>query len=339
MIKTKNILISNSSKTFIIAEACENHLGSMKKAFKMIDMSKECGVDAVKFQHHIPDDEMLKKVPKSKNFREDLYMFLKKNSLKINQHIELKKYCDKKKIIYLCTPFSYSAAAEINSLVPLFKIGSGELLDHPTLLKISKFNKPMILSTGMSKEKEIFETYNILKKKSQLILMHCLSEYPPIYEDLNIGYIKIMKKKFPKAIIGYSDHTNEIYSSLVAVSYGAKVIEKHVTLDQSVECPDKDVSINFDQLYELVSAIRKIEKSLGEQKKIHNLEKPIREWAHRSIVSIKEIKKNDFFTNKNISTKRPGIGIPARELKKVLGKRAKKFIKSDQLINRSDIKK
>lgn len=337
MIKIKNIRISNNSKTFIIAEACENHLGSMKKAFKMIDKSKECGADAVKFQHHIPDEEMLKKVPKSKNFKKNLYEFLKKNSLKINQHIELKKYCDKKKIIYLCTPFSYIAASEINSLVPFFKIGSGELLDHPTLIKISKFNKPMILSTGMSTEKEITETYNILKNSNKLILMHCVSEYPPVYKDLNIGYIKTMKKKFPKAIIGYSDHTNEIYSSLVAVAYGSKVIEKHVTLDQSIDCPDRDVSINFDQLKELVLSIRKIENSLGSEKKIHKLEKPIRDWAHRSVVTIDKIKKGEKFTTKNLATKRPGTGIAAKSLKNILGKKSNKSLNNDYLLSYKDI--
>lgn len=337
-IKIGKKIISDKTKTFIIAEACENHLGSMKSAFKMIDLAKKCDVDAIKFQHHIPDDEMLKKVPKSKNFSISLYEFLKKNSLSLNQHIILKKYCDDKKILYLCTPFSYSAAKEINKLVPAFKIGSGELLDHPSLLKIAKFKKPMIVSTGMSLEKEIFETYNILKNKVPLILMNCISEYPPIYEDLNLNYIRIMKKKFKNAIIGHSDHTNEIYSSIAAVALGAKVIEKHVTLDQTADCPDKDVSISFDQLSSLVKGIRKIEKSLGAIKKVHKKEIPIRKWAHRSIVSIKNVEINERLSIENITTKRPGIGIPAKFFKKFLGKKAKRFIHKDTLLSNKDIK-
>ena len=339
MIKINNFELSKNSPTFLIAEGCENHLGSLDLAFEMIDKAKISGANAIKFQHHLPDDEMLKDVPKSKNFgQSSLYNFLKENSLKRADHIKLKQYCDKKNILYLCTPFSFSAALEINDLVPLFKIGSGEMLDFPTLEKIAKFNKPMIVSTGMSTKSEITETYNFLKNKTNLVLMNCLSEYPPKYEDLNLSFIKEMITSYPDALIGHSDHTSDIYSSIVAVSFGAKIIEKHVIIDKSVKCPDQEVSIDFNQLTELVNSIRKIEVSLGSNKLVHENEKIIRSWAHRSIVTIKKIEKNEKITEKNISTKRPGIGIPARNFKKIIGKTSTKMIDKDSLLKKDDFK-
>lgn len=331
----------SETNILIIAEACDNHFGSIDKAKKMIELAKQSGADVIKFQHHLPDEEMLPDVPKSDNFDESLYQFLKKNALKLSDHKILKDHCQKLGIIYLCTPFSFQAAKELMTLdVCGFKIGSGELSDHPTIKKISEFKKPMILSTGMSTENEINETYSILIEKNiEFALMNCLSEYPPAYEDLNLKYILKMKKKFEKAAIGHSDHTNEIFSSISAVTLGAFIIEKHLTLDKSFKGPDSDVSIDFDDLKKMTYQIRLIEKSLGEERKINDREKIIRSWAHRSIVAIKDIKKGDEFSNDNIWTKRPGTGIPAREYENILGKKSNNNIKKNTLIKINDIKK
>lgn len=331
----------SEKKILIIAEACDNHFGSIDKAKKMIELAKEAGADVIKFQHHLPDEEMLPDVPKSENFDESLYEFLKKNALKLDHHRILKNYCENVGIIYLCTPFSYQAAKELMKLdVCGFKIGSGELSDHPSLEKISEFRKPMILSTGMSTEAEIKETYSILlNKNTKFALMNCLSEYPPAYEDLNLRYILRMKKIFDKAAIGHSDHTDDIFSSISAVTLGAFIIEKHITLDKSLKGPDSDVSIDFKDLKKLVSQIRLIEKSLGEERKINEKETIIRSWAHRSIVTIKEIKKGEKFSEKNIWTKRPGTGIPSKEYKKILGKISNKDIKKNTLLKINDIQK
>ncbi len=338
----KNFILNN--KTFsnknvmIIAEACDNHFGSLDNAKKMIDLAKESGADVIKFQHHLPDEEMLPDVPKSENFDESLYDFLKKNALKLSDHKQLKQYCDNAGIIYLCTPFSYQAAKElINIDVCAFKIGSGELSDHPSIKKIADFKKPMILSTGMSTEDEIFQTYKILvEKKIQFGLMNCLSEYPPDYNDMNLKFILQMQQKFPTAAIGHSDHTDDIYTSISAITLGAIMIEKHVTLDKSFNGPDKDVSIDFNDLKKLVDQVRNIEKALGGNRKINHKEKIIRSWAHRSIVTIKDIKKGEIFSEKNIWTKRPGTGIPAREFEKIIGKRASSDIKKNILLSLDD---
>ena len=334
-------ILKDLNKTFLIAEACENHLGNMDNAYKMIDLSKKCGADAIKFQHHLPDEEMLKEnFPTSSNFNIPLYEFLKKNSLSLKQHNSLHAYCKKIGIIYMCTPFSYKAAIEIKNLVEIFKIGSGEFSDHTSLEKISKLNKPMILSTGMSTNQEIKETYDFMKKQNiDFAFLNCLSEYPPKYEDLNLNYIKTMKEVFSDIIIGHSDHTSDNYSSFAAVTLGARIIEKHVILDKNMVCPDQHVSIDFNQLKDLVDGIRKIEKSLGNVKKINKDEQDIRNWAHRSVVTIKDIHPGEKFSEDNLWVKRPGVGIPSKKFNEIIGRKSSKFINKDQLLNWDDIEK
>ena len=214
-------------KTIIIAEACENHFGDIDNAKKMITLSKNSGADYVKFQHHLPDEEMLKKVPKSKNFNISLYNFLKKNSLNIDEHETLKKYSKKIGIKYLCTPFCLKAAYELDEIgVDMFKIGSGEFTDIPFIHGVLKLKKPVIFSTGMTNPQEMRKIYKFIKKNSynEFAFLNCTSEYPPEYEDLNLYYITKMISNFKDIIIGHSDHTNDIYSSLAAVTLGAKII-------------------------------------------------------------------------------------------------------------------
>lgn len=173
-------LVGPKHPVFIIAEGCDNHLGSMRVAKEMAHEAMLAGADAIKFQHHLPDEEMLPDAPMSDNFEEPLYDFLKKYALTLEQHYELRHYCDQIGILYMCTPFSWKAAQEIEPLVPAFKIGSGEMTDVPTLARISSFGKPMIVSTGMSTFDEIDRTYQALvKRDTPLILMNCVSEYPP----------------------------------------------------------------------------------------------------------------------------------------------------------------
>tara|TARA_B100000787_G_C16171605_1_gene286815 strand:- start:333 stop:1340 length:1008 start_codon:yes stop_codon:yes gene_type:complete len=332
----------NIKKTLIVAEACDNHFGSLTNAKKMVDEAKKNGADVIKFQHHLPDEEMLKNVPQSKNFKISLYKFLKKYALKLSDHEELMRYCKKKNILYLCTPFSFKAAEELIKIgVQWFKIGSGEFLDIFFIEKIMKFKKNIIFSTGMCEEKEMNYMYKKLlslkSKKQKVSFMNCTSEYPPNSKDLNIGYISNMIKKFPKFTIGHSDHTNDIYTSIAAVALGAKIIEKHVHLDGLNHGPDKDVSISFKKLGEMSSAIRQLEVALGNKKKIHQDEKIIRAWAHRSVVVTKDLAKGSIIKYHDIVTKRPGIGIPSLLYKKVLGKKLKKNLKKNTLVKWEDL--
>ena len=333
-------MLNKSKKVIIIAEACENHFGKIEYAKKMIVEAKKAGADYIKFQHHIPDEEMLKDVPKSKNFKTTLYNFLKKNSLKIDQHEILKKYCKKKGIKYLCTPFCLKAAEELNEInVDMFKIGSGEFTDIPFINELLKFKKPVIFSTGMSTPKEIEKMYKFIKKKAKnkFAFLNCTSEYPPNYNDLNLYYINNLQKKYKNIIIGHSDHTNDIYSSIAAVTLGAKIIEKHVYLENINNGPDRNVSITFTKLKEMIKAIRLLENSFGSKKKIYNRELEIVKWARRSIVSTKKIYKGEKLNRNNIFSKRPSLGIPSYKYFKILGKRVNKNIKENTLLLEKDL--
>lgn len=331
--------ISNGDSVFIIAEAADSHYGSMQRAKKIIREAKKAGADCIKFQHHLPDEEMLADIPMSDNFKEPLYEFLKKNALTIKEHEELKSYCEKTGIIYLCTPFSYKAAQELDSIgVEAFKIGSGEFMDWTSLQKIASLKKPMLLSTGMSTMDEVRSTYHFIKiLKVPFAFMHCVSEYPPLYEDLNIGVIKIFKKEFPDIVIGYSDHTPDNFTAFAAVAMGAKIIEKHVTLDKRLVGPDQSVSIEMHDLARLVEGIHKIEAALGEKKKLHNREKQIRQWAYRSIITTRDILAGEALNRQMLWTKRPGTGIPSRELPKFIGRKTKRFLKANTLLRRKDV--
>ena len=332
-IKINKRYIGLDEPCFIIAEACDNHMGNFEYAKKMVDIAYLSGVDAVKFQHHLPDEEMLRdNIPMSNNFKEPLYDILKKYSLTLEQHRELKSYCDKLDIIYMCTPFSAKASDEIEDLVDIFKIGSGELTDHPTLIHIAKKGKSMIISTGMSNIDEIEETLEILRPyNNKLMIMNCTSEYPPNYKDININLIPKLKERLG-IIVGHSDHTPDNYTCFAAVACGAKIIEKHFIINKLMPGPDQNVSIDPYELNDLVNGIRKIEDSLGNDKNIHELEKPIKLWARRSIVTIKDIKKGEKFSLDNLWCKRPGTGIPSKNLFNIIDKKAKIDIKKDNLV-------
>ena len=342
----KNILIGNReiggvNPVYIIAEAGDNHLGSLETAKEMALLAKLSGADAVKYQHHLPDEEMLQDVPMSDNMNEPLYDFLKRNAFKIKDHISLKKYCDEINIQYLCTPFSYAAAIELhdNRLMDAIKIGSGEMTDIPSLMRMARFGIPMIISTGMCTLDEIQDTYDaLLKVNNNIALMNCVSEYPPVYEDINLGVIDTLIQQFPEAIIGQSDHTPTNYTCFGAVTKGVKIVEKHVIINKLTPGPDQSVSLDFNDFHDLVKGIRILEAASGNEKKIHSKEKIIREWAFRSIVSTREIKAGETITADDIWSKRPGTGIPSKLMNHMIGKIALVDIPKNTLLNWSQVK-
>lgn len=325
--------------TYIIAEAADQHFGSLDNAFELINGAKSAGANCIKFQHHLPDEEMLPNVPMSDNFDQPLYEFLKENAFTIEQHKEVKSYCEEVGIQYLCTPFSLKAAEELLEInVEFFKIGSGEMTDTPTIAAIADMGLPMIVSTGMSTFEEIDRTYNLLDSKNiKFALMNCTSEYPPVYEDINLKVITEMQTRYPNATIGHSDHTGDLVTSYGAVTLGAKIIEKHIILDKSVNAPDQKVSIDLNELKELVKNIRNLEKALGNEKKVNLKEDPIREWAFRSLVSLRKINIGEEITQDMIWSKRPGTGIPSHRMDEIIGKKAIKDIEYNTLISWEDL--
>ncbi|MDB0049843.1 N-acetylneuraminate synthase family protein [Pseudomonadales bacterium] len=333
-------LVGDDQPVFIIAEGGDAHLGCMVRAKEMVRLAKLAGADAIKFQHHLPYEEMLQESPTSDNMTEPLYDFLVKNALSLDQHIELKGYCDEVQIQYMCTPFSYKAAEELNreNLLDVIKIGSGEMTDIPSLLKMAKFGKPMIVSTGMCTFDEIEDTYSsLIDAGAQLALTNCVSEYPPVYEDINLHVINRMQEKFGSAVIGHSDHTPSLYTCFGAVMLGAKIVEKHVIINKLTPGPDQAVSIDFNELRQLVDGIRILEAASGDIKEIHERESDIRAWAFRSIVSCCTITKGTTITEDMIWSKRPGTGIPAKLMGEIIGRVAAKDISENVLLDWSDL--
>jgi sialic acid synthase SpsE len=331
--------IGTGRPVYVIAEACDNHLGDMDAAREMVLRAKLAGADAIKFQHHLPDEEMLPDVPMSSNFDVPLYEFLQRYALTIDEHAELSAYCRSIGIQYLCTPFSWKAAQELDEIgVDAFKIGSGEMTDVPTLVRIAGLGKPMLVSTGMSTFDEIDRTYAALTSRgTALALFDCVSEYPPRYEDMNLRVIEEMRSRYPQAVIGHSDHTPDLYTSFAAVTLGACAIEKHVILDKRQKGPDQAVSIDFVDLAALVDGIRKIEAGLGGTKQVHEAERDIRAWAFRSLVTTRDVRAGEVLSDEAVWSKRPGTGIPAYRMDEVVGRHAVRDMPANTLIAWDDL--
>jgi len=331
------------NRVIIIAEAGVNHNGKLKLAYKLVDVAKKCGADFIKFQTSIPELH-ISKFAKKANYQtkntpgdESQLQMCKKITLSYEEFRKLKKYCKKKKIEFLSTPFDLKSIDFLKSLkMKYFKIPSGEITNLPYLTKVAKLKKKVILSTGMANLLEIKEALKILisngTKKKNITVLQCNTEYPTPLRDANVRAMLTIKKKF-KVNIGYSDHTEGIEASLVAAALGAKVIEKHITLNKNLSGPDHKASITPKELKKMVEEIRKVTVALGNGvKKVSPSEGKNIKISRPSIVAAKEIKKGEKFTIKNLTIKRPGNGISPMKLFKVIGKIAKKRFLEDELI-------
>jgi len=331
------------NRVIIIAEAGVNHNGKLNLAYKLVDAAKECGADFVKFQTSIPELH-ISKFAKKANYqvkntadRESQLQMIKKIILSYGEFRKLKQYCKKKKIEFLSTPFDLKSIEFLKNLkMKYFKIPSGEITNLPYLIKVAKLKKRVILSTGMANLIEIREALNILTsngtKKKNITVLQCNTEYPTPMKDANIRAMLTIKKKF-KVNVGYSDHTKGIEASLGAAALGAKMIEKHITLNKNLPGPDHKASIIPKELKKMVEGIRKITIGLGNGvKKISPSERKNIKIARTSIVAARKIKKGEKFTRKNLTIKRPGNGISPMKLFKVIGKISRKNFLEDELI-------
>jgi N,N'-diacetyllegionaminate synthase len=333
----------SDKRVFIIAEAGVNHNGDVKTAKKMIDAAFKAGADAVKFQTFVPEDLVSKKAPKAEyqksttDVGESQLEMLKRLSLNADAHKELIKYCKKRGIQFLSTPFDMNSIDLLKGLgLETFKIPSGEITNLPYLKKIGSLKKKIIMSTGMTDMREVGRAIKILieagTSKEDITLLHCNTEYPTPLEDVNLLAMVSMKKKFGVKA-GYSDHTLGIEIPVAAVALGAEVIEKHFTLDRNAEGPDHRASLEPEELEAMVAAIRNTEKAIGDGvKKPSSSETKNMVIARKSIVAFRVIKKGDVFTEKNITVKRPGTGISPMKWYSILGKRAKRDFKPDEMI-------
>ena len=319
--------IAPGEKPFIVAEACINHQGEIVVAERMVRVAHALGADAIKFQVHVLENEMLRQAPQSDNFDEPLWETLDKTNLTVDEHRRLKQLCESLGIMYLCTPFSRDGADILEELgVVAYKTGSGELTNLPVQEHIAKKGKPMIISTGMCTVDEIAETVELVKNVgTPFILTHCVSAYPAPYHIANLNMIPKYMDLF-KVPVGLSDHTRGIYTSLGAVALGACLVEKHFTLDKLQKGPDHASSLEPFELGELVKGAKAVFLALGDEKRIFPEENQIIAWARESVVTECSVAKGTTITPEMVWVKRPSPGtgaVPAKDLKKVIGRIAK----------------
>jgi len=332
------------NNVFIIAEAGVNHNGSIKLAKKLIDVAVDAGADAVKFQTFktelcISKDAVKAdyQIENTKAANETQYEMVKKLELSEQMHYELISYCKAKNIMFLSTPFDHDSIELLNDLeLEIFKIPSGEITNLPYLRRISKLNKKVILSTGMADIGEIEDALDVLyeagTKKENITVLHANTMYPTPMEDVNLKAMVTIGNTFDIAY-GYSDHTLGIEVDIAAVAMGATCIEKHFTLDKTMEGPDHKASLEPDELKAMVKSIRNIELALGSSvKKPSKSETPNKEIARKSIVAKIAIKKGDILSEKNITIKRPGNGINPMRWDEIIGSVALKDYKEDEVI-------
>ncbi|NQE54222.1 hypothetical protein C5S29_11565 [ANME-1 cluster archaeon GoMg3.2] len=331
--------IGDGEPCFIIAEAGVNHNGNINLAKKLIDAAKDAGADAVKFQTFKAENVVIKNAEKAEYQKtvkeESQYGMLKKLELTEEDFRELADYAKKDGILFLSSPFDKESVDLLDELdVPAFKIASGEMTNFPLLRYIAKKGKPIILSTGMSTLGEVEEALNSIRSEGveEVILLHCISNYPARIEDVNLRAMETLKQAF-QIPVGFSDHTLGITASIAAAALGACVIEKHFTLDRNLPGPDHKASLEPDELKEMVQAIRDVEKALGNGVKIPTKdEEEIKRIARRSIVAKVDIPKGTTITEDMMDAKRPGRGIEPKSIDMIVGEKAKEDIKKDEIV-------
>ncbi|MCJ8314568.1 MAG: N-acetylneuraminate synthase [Pseudomonadales bacterium] len=341
-------------KSYIIAEAGVNHNGSEQLALELIDAAAESGSDAVKFQTFKAEKLVAKGTSTAEYQRKqtgsnDQYAMLKKLELTEDFHRTLIKRCEKVNIEFLSTPFDIDSAKFLVSLgMKRIKIPSGELTNLPFIRELSRFNLPMILSTGMSDLSEVKDAINAIqetrdfysfteKLTDKLTVLHCTSNYPAKYEDINLKAIRTMKRDLALPI-GYSDHTDGIFVSVAAIAMGAVLIEKHFTLDRALPGPDHQASLEPQELKLMVKQIRQIESCIGDGiKQPKDNELPIRDLVRRSVVLATDKLVGEKICTNDLILLRPGTGIAPKDIDKVIGRRLKKSISVGEMLNWQDL--
>ena len=327
--------------TIIIAEAGVNHNGSMELAIQMADAAKEAGADYIKFQTFIPENLVSRHASKADyqkaatGTEESQLEMLQKLALTQENFRELQAYCQKIGIGFLSTPFDLESICFLNQLdMDFWKLPSGEITNLPYLEAIGRTHRQVVMSTGMSELCEIGEAIRILELNGagEITLLHCNTEYPTPYADVNLLAMKQLKEVFRKPA-GYSDHTVGMEVSIAAAALGASVIEKHFTLDRNLPGPDHKASLEPEELKQLVQAVRHIQASLGDgQKKRTRSEEKNCQAARKSIVAKCSIKAGDIFSEENLTVKRPGSGISPMKWHEILGQAAQRDYEEDELI-------
>lgn len=328
-------------KIFIIAEAGVNHNGQLDLALQLVDKAVEAGADCVKFQTFITENEISKNAQKAEYQKdttgeeENEFEMVKKLELTFEQFREIADYCKRKGILFLSTPFDLESIDFLDRMdIFCWKVPSGEITNLPYLIKIAKTNRDVIMSTGMCDLEEIRTAMEVLRKygSGNITLLHCNTEYPTPFEDVNLNAMITLQREFG-VTVGYSDHTTGIEVPIAAAAMGAKVIEKHFTLNRNMEGPDHKASLEPQELAQMVCAIRNIEQALGDgEKKPSPSERKNITVARKSIVAKRKISKGEVFTEENLCVKRPGDGINPMRWFEILGTVADRCYEEDEQI-------
>ncbi len=335
-------LIGASLPVFVIAEIGVNHNGDLSVARALIDVAVKSGADAVKFQTFQADRVATTEAPKADyqlqttTASESQIEMLRMLELSADAHRELQAHCRDQGITFLSTPFDEQAADFLDELdVPAYKISSGDLTNSPLLQHVALKGKPIILSTGMSTLDEVIEAVSTLRSSGceNLVLLHCVSNYPAKPSEVNLRAMQTMRAAFDVPV-GFSDHTEGIAVALAAVALGACVIEKHFTLDRRLPGPDHRASLEPAELQSLIEGIRKVESALGTGRKVPTAtEMNTANVARRSLIAALDIAAGAILKRDMISLKRPGTGLPPTMLESVLGRRLREDVPSGSLFS------
>lgn len=333
--------VGSSFPPLVIAELGINHEGSLKTAFEMVDAAARAGVEVLKHQTHIVEDEMsceAKKVIPG-NADVSIYDIMERCSLNEEEELELKNYVEKKGMIFISTPFSRAAAMRLKKFdISAYKIGSGECNNLPLIDLIASFGKPMIVSTGMNSLESVKKTVSIIQKhKTPFALLHTTNLYPTPFNLVRLGAMQQMMETFPNVPIGLSDHTTSNHACLAAVALGASILERHFTDNMERKGPDIICSMDEVQAKNLIIDSKIVHSMLGGKKEAAMEEKVTIDFAFATLVSIDKIKKGDILTRDNIWVKRPGTGsILAEHFESIIGKKAKIDMPKDYHLNWTD---
>lgn len=336
--------MSEKNKVIIIAEAGVNHNGDISLAKNLVDKAATSGVDYIKFQTFVTELIVDKSAPKAEyqdravGQSTSQYDMIKALELSFDDFVELKKYCESKGVKFLTTAADLVSLEKVNQLnVDYIKISSGELTNPLFLRAVAKIGKPVILSTGMSNLSEVERALNILLgysiKRENITLLHCNTDYPTAMRDVNLNAMLTLQRAF-HVPVGYSDHTLGIEIPIAAVAIGATVIEKHFTLDKTMEGPDHQSSLEPDELRAMVKAIRNIELAMGDGvKRPSQSEQKNIIVVRKSVFTSRAIRKGEVFSNDNLTVKRPGDGIPAHAIEDLFGKTSSRNIKQGEKLD------
>ncbi|MEK7144837.1 MAG: N-acetylneuraminate synthase [Patescibacteria group bacterium] len=348
-IRIGTFIVGEGRPVFIIAEAGVNHNGSIALAKKLVDVAKEAGADAVKFQNFTAEEVttadagMAEYQKRNTGKSESQIEMIRKFELPASAFKEISAYCKKRGIMFLSAPHGGFASVDVlkNLNVPAYKFGSADLNNLPVLAYTARFKKPLIISTGMADMRSIAEAVQTIRKagNDKIVIFHCTTDYPTRLEDVNMRAMQTIRDTF-NVVVGYSDHTVGDEASIIAVALGANVLEKHLTLDNSMTGPDHKASANPEDFRNYVQAIRDAEMMLGSSKKM--IVKAARQYMPlvlKSVVARGHIKRGERLTRENLAIKRPAGGLPPKFYFDMLGKRATKDLRPDQFIRRGDYAK